>query len=474
MVISQLTSNTFGQYAIREQIGKGGMGIVYRAYQTSLQREVAFKVLSIFLATPTDLKRFQNEARTAATLEHPNIVPIYDYGTQDGVNFVVMRLLGGGSLAQRTGVGLPRMSLPEITQITIQLASALDYAHSRGVIHRDVKPTNILFDDHNVPYLVDFGIVKLLHNSTSMTNSDEIVGSLPYIAPDQLFGAEPSPAVDQYALAVTVYLMLTDHLPHEADSPFLLMNKRLNLPPEPLQTYRPDLSDEIALVLGRALEMEAANRYENVTAFALAFYEAVSKHEGFQQGSPSLAHLAQQMMIKSHRSPTPAPTQKSMTRLFQPPRQMIIGIVAIVLLLIVTGGWVMSQSRGQGAEASPTHEISSVNEITSTVEPNTTITFSTTSVFVRTQAALLLTSTPAPCRVRMRSRAYVRSGPGTGYDVVRAYDSGWTTSVVGKTTDAEGNLWWYVNVPSLSAIYWVADEVTDQIGDCAIVPSTTP
>src|SRR5690349_25064242 len=108
MVISQLSTNTFGQYEIREQVGKGGMGIVYRAHQTSLDREVAFKVLSIFLATPTDLKRFQNEARTAATLEHSHIVPIYDYGTQNDVNFVVMRLLTGGSLAQRMGAGLPR------------------------------------------------------------------------------------------------------------------------------------------------------------------------------------------------------------------------------------------------------------------------------------------------------------------------------------------------------------------------------
>jgi hypothetical protein len=252
------------------------------------------------------------------------------------------------------------------------------------------------------------------------------------------------------------------------------MNKRLNLPPEPLQTYRPDLSDEIASVLSRALEMEAANRYDNVTAFALAFYEAVSKHESFQQGSPSLAHLANQMMLQSHRYYPPTPTKKSVPRQIQPTRQVIIGVIAVVLLLIISGGWVMSQSKGRGAEPSSANEATSTIASNSVVDPNVTSTISTTSIFVRTEAALLLTTTPEPCRVRMRSRAYVRSGPGTSFDVVRAYDSGWTTSVVGKTTDAQGNLWWYVNVPSLSAIYWVADEVTEQIGDCAIVPPTAP
>jgi serine/threonine protein kinase len=472
-VISQLPSNTFGQYEIREQIGKGGMGIVYRAYQSSLNREVAFKVLSIFLATPTDYKRFQNEAKTAATLEHPNIVPVYDYGTQDGVSFVVMRLLTGGSLAQRTAAGLPRMSLQEVAHITMQLASALDYAHRKGIVHRDVKPTNILFDDHNVPYLVDFGIVKLLHDSTSMTNSDEIVGSLPYIAPDQLLGGELTPAADQYALAVTVYLMLTDHLPHEATSPFLLMNKRLNLPAEPLQTYRPDLPNEIATVLARALEVEAAKRYENVNAFALALYEAISQHENIQQSPPSMVNLINQMQMRRYQ-PYPEPpisSRKLIDFILQPPRKFMFGIIGIVLLLIVTGGWLMSHNNGQGTETSSTNDTVSIADASA---GDATATISTTSIFVRTETAILLSQTPAPCLVRMRSRAYVRSGPGTGYDVVRAYDSGWTTSVVGKSTDAEGALWWYIEVPSLSAVYWVADAVTEQIGDCDTVPSMTP
>jgi serine/threonine protein kinase len=429
MVHLQPMSSNFGQYELREQVGKGGMGTVYRAYQSTLSREVAVKILSIFLATDKDLKRFQYEAKVSATLEHPNIVPVYDFGTHDEVHYVVMRLLTGGSLSQRVGVAarekFPQMSLEEIAEVTLQLASALDYAHGKGIIHRDVKPANILFDDHNVPYLVDFGIVKLI-DSTSLTGSDEVVGSLPYIAPEQLRGGSKlTPAVDQYGLAATVYMMLTDHLPHDAESPYILMNKRLNEPPTPLQTHRPDLPKTITKVMNRALETQPSKRFENVSAFAFALYEAIAQHENLYQTQPPIS-IASRSILRNYAGKTPPQTSSN---LFARLGRFKV-LLAIVLFMIVAGLAAIGYLLATGNAASE----------------------------------------DAPCRVSLQNRAYIRSGPSTDSDQIRAYDPGWTTTVVGKVTDSQGAVWWYVEVASLNANYWVADEVTREIGDCSDVP----
>ncbi|RPI98125.1 MAG: serine/threonine protein kinase, partial [Chloroflexi bacterium] len=161
--VQNLSGSSLGQYQLLEQIGLGGMATVYRAYQPSLRREVAIKVLSAALAQqPGYMERFNREAEMAAALEHPNIVPIYDYGVQDGIGYVVMRLLMGGTLAERVSrrayAGGQPPSLGEVADLLKQLASALDYAHRRGVIHRDIKPSNIMFDDQGRAYLMDFGI----------------------------------------------------------------------------------------------------------------------------------------------------------------------------------------------------------------------------------------------------------------------------------------------------------------------------
>jgi len=151
MSIDALTGQKLGQYELRERIGMGGMGAVYRAYQTGLDREVAVKVLPPSLAMESGyVARFTREAKTSAALEHPHIIPIYDYGTQDSISYIVMRLLTGGTLKDRLEKALqngdPLPSVESIATLLHQLADALDYAHSRGVIHRDIKPGNVLFD----------------------------------------------------------------------------------------------------------------------------------------------------------------------------------------------------------------------------------------------------------------------------------------------------------------------------------------
>ncbi|MCD4686658.1 MAG: serine/threonine protein kinase, partial [Anaerolineae bacterium] len=208
MGLSNLTGQTLGEYELAELIGAGGMGAVYRAYQRKLERAVAVKILSTALASQSGyVERFQREARTSAALEHTNIVPVYDYGVQRELSYVVMRLLTGGSLSERMqrreDLGQPLPSLPEIADLLRQIASALDYAHSQHVIHRDIKPSNIMFDNQGSAYLVDFGIAKLTEASSVLTGTGTTMGTPAYMPPEQWRSETLTPAADQYALGAT-------------------------------------------------------------------------------------------------------------------------------------------------------------------------------------------------------------------------------------------------------------------------------
>lgn len=280
MSIQNLAGQTLGQYELRELLGEGGMGAVYRAFQRTLEREVAIKVLPASLAAQSGyIERFTREARTAAALEHQNIVPVYDYGTQGSISYVVMRLLTGGTLADRLTHSFeenrPLPSLQETSDITRQLASALDYAHSQGVIHRDIKANNIMFDRQGTPFVVDFGIAKLLNATSALTGTGVAMGTPSYMAPEQWQGKDIGPAADQYALAVLVYAMLTGKMPFEADSPYQLMHKHMFDVPTPIHTHRGDLPEALQKVFDRAFEKEPKNRFSSTTDFAKAIDEAV-------------------------------------------------------------------------------------------------------------------------------------------------------------------------------------------------------
>ncbi|MEO8612597.1 MAG: protein kinase [Chloroflexota bacterium] len=283
--IEALTGQQFGQYHITDLLGIGGMSAVYRAHQESLMRDVALKVLPpSFASQPASLARFLLEARTAAALEHAHIVPVYDYGNYGGLSFVVMRLLSGGSLAERLTMaeqaeqnGLQLPSLYEIAGILKSLASALDYAHSRGVIHRDIKANNVMFDDQGSPYLVDFGIAKLTHSANSLTGTGVAMGTPLYMSPEQWRGESVTPAADQYALGVTTYAMVTGHLPFDAPTPYALMHKHLTEQPPPPQNYRADVPDALKKVLEQAMAKKPNNRFPSAKAFADAFETAVQE-----------------------------------------------------------------------------------------------------------------------------------------------------------------------------------------------------
>jgi hypothetical protein len=286
MNIQNLTGQTLGQYELQQLLGFGGMGVTYRAHQKSLERDVAVKVLGAALASESGyIERFYREAKTAASLEHGHIVPVYDYGVQGDISYVVMRLLPGGSLEDRIKQHQENNQAPpslgEVSVLLNQLASALDYAHARGVIHRDIKPANIMFDTQGTAYIVDFGIAKLMESTTSFTATGTPMGTPLFMPPEQWRSEDLTPAADQYALAVTVYSLLTGgQLPFEATTPYGMMHKHLNEDPIPPHERRPDIPPALNGVLARAMHKTPAERYPTVTAFAEAFKEAIVGQTG--------------------------------------------------------------------------------------------------------------------------------------------------------------------------------------------------
>jgi serine/threonine protein kinase len=260
-------------------LGRGGMATVYQGYQADIDRYVAVKVLP---PQPEQDKafidRFKLEARTIARLQHPHILPLYDYGDQNGVLYLVTAFATGGSLDDL--IKKERLSLTQIERILRQVTTALDYAHRQGIIHRDIKPGNILLDNEGNALLADFGIVKLLTgaNTTSgnLTNASSVVGTPAYMAPEQANGLPVDGRTDIYALGVVTYEMITGRQPFSAETPLQLLIKHLTEPPPHLSAMMADTPPALDLVLQRALAKSADDRYQTAVGFAEAFAQAIS------------------------------------------------------------------------------------------------------------------------------------------------------------------------------------------------------
>lgn len=262
---------TLGGYTIRRMIARGGMGIVYEGVQESLGRRVAVKVLYPHLGEDeTFRERFQREARAIAHLRHPNIVGVIDFGTDQGFHFMVMDLIDGVSLrdelSNRHQQGRP-LSSAESLQILGKVAAALSYAHGRGLVHRDVKPANVLLDESGDVFLTDFGLVKLA-DSQNVTVAGMIVGTPEYMAPEQSAGiVDVTPAADQYSLAILAYQLLVGRVPFTAPTPVGVIHKHISEPPPPPRTIVPTFPPDVERVLMRGLSKDPADRYPSVDAF---------------------------------------------------------------------------------------------------------------------------------------------------------------------------------------------------------------
>ena len=272
-----MTPKKIGRYEIVKEIGRGGMATVYEANDPRFDRTVALKMLPREFMHEAEFRaRFTREARTIATLEHPAIVPVYDFGEVDGQPYLVMRLMKGGALSDRLAKG--PIPIDEAAVILKRLGSALDRAHKKGIIHRDLKPSNVLFDQYGDAFLADFGIVHVTSSTNALTASGSLVGTPTYMSPEQVYGDKQLDGrSDIYALGVILFQMLTGNTPYDADTPARMMMKHVMDPVPEILSMRPDLPPACNEIINKAMAKERDERFSSATDLSSALTE-ITKH----------------------------------------------------------------------------------------------------------------------------------------------------------------------------------------------------
>jgi formylglycine-generating enzyme required for sulfatase activity/predicted Ser/Thr protein kinase len=280
--MEDLTGKRLGQYKIVAPLGEGGMAAVYKAYQQSMDRYVALKILpQHFAADPEFVGRFEQEARVIAKLQHVHILPVHDYGTAEGYTYIVMPFVETGTLGEILhGEPLP---MDRIRKIISQVSRALHHAHSQGMVHRDVKPTNILIDQDGNCLLTDFGITKVVEGTTQFTQTGAILGTPAYMSPEQIKGEVLDGRSDIYSLGIILYEMATGRAPYRAETPPAIFVKHLHDPLPPPRTYNPDLPESVERVILKALAKDPQERFDTAIELTSAFDQAT--REGSREGT---------------------------------------------------------------------------------------------------------------------------------------------------------------------------------------------
>ncbi|MCA0452375.1 MAG: serine/threonine protein kinase [Chloroflexi bacterium] len=273
--MSDLVGQTLGQYQVTAQIGKGGMSTVYQAIQTSMKRTVAIKVLPRTLTHEDKfLERFYREVEIVSSLQHPHILPVYDFGEYDGMPYIVMAYMSSGTLSDLIAKGA--IAPNETLRLVKQMAEALDYAHRKGVIHRDFKPGNVLLDEQNNTYLTDFGLAKISESTEQLTGTG-ILGTPFYMAPEQAEPGALTPAADVYAMGITVFQMLAGHVPFEAATPLGVLMAHMTQPIPNIRHTKPELPEDIQDVIDRSMSKSPQTRYPSAGALASALEYALAE-----------------------------------------------------------------------------------------------------------------------------------------------------------------------------------------------------
>ena len=333
-----------GHYRILSLLGRGGMADVYRAEDERLGREVALKAVPPeFARDPERVGCFQREVRAAAQLTHPNIVTVYEFGQGEGQHFYTMELMPGGDLKARIRAHPGGMAPTEARAVTAAVARALDYAHRRGFVHRDVKPENILFDEEGTPQLTDFGIARAMESGTRMTATGMSIGSPHYMSPEQAQGLEVDGRSDLYSLGVVLYEMLTGRLPFEAGNTLAVAYAHVNHPV-------PELPAELAAwqpVLDRLLAKSPEDRYGSAGELAAVL------------GAEELPRAPVPRVAPVRREVEPTrPSGRSGTRLVAPPkprRSMVSALAGALLALAVVGIGYLALRDTSGPEPAPSN-----------------------------------------------------------------------------------------------------------------------
>lgn len=309
--LGDMAGQKIGQYEVDHKIGQGGMATVYLGHQRSMGREVAIKIMPAHLThDPNFLHRFEREVKVIAKLQHPRILPVYDYGQVDSRPYIVMAYMPGGTLSDLIKQG--PMDLTEVVRLVGQIAEGLDHAHREGVIHRDFKPSNVLLDKNRNTYLADFGIAKISEATIQLTGSG-IVGTPAYMAPEMADQGTASPSCDLYALGITLYEMVTGRFPYQAETPLRVMMAHATEPVPDPREIRPDLSEGVAEVIKRSMAKSPAERHGSGSELVTALRAAVQA-KGRAPTTPSLPKeellpktVALESLPRTPPPPSPAP-----------------------------------------------------------------------------------------------------------------------------------------------------------------------
>ncbi len=293
----------FGDFDLLELIARGGMGVVWRAQQRGLGRTVALKIVSGgWLSDPELVRRFQSEASAAASLDHPNIVPIYEVGQHDGEHYCAMKLVEGGVLSTQRAVNGDRVSLRRAVNLVILLARAVHYAHQRGILHRDLKPGNVLLDAERTPYLTDFGIAKVIEGDSTITRTAAILGTPSYMSPEQAAGgaAQATTAVDVYGLGAVLYDLITGQPPFAAGTTMETIRLVIEAAPRRPIALNPAVDRDLETICLKCLDKDPSHRYGSAEALA----EDLAR---WQAGEPILARPGSPLertlkWVRRHRS----------------------------------------------------------------------------------------------------------------------------------------------------------------------------
>ena len=325
-----MIGTTISHYKILEKLGEGGMGVVYKAQDTKLDRLVALKFLPHHLtAEETERARFLQEAKAAATLNHPNICTIYGIEEEAGQQFIEMEFVDGVTLRHK----IPIDKSESVLGYVIQIGEALEEAHAKGVVHRDIKPENIMVNTKNQIKVMDFGLAKL-KNSLKLTRTSSTVGTLAYMAPEQIQGEEVDARSDIFSFGIVLYEMWAGKLPFRGEHEAAIMYSIVNEEPDSVQTYRPETPPELLHILGRALEKDPADRYQTVSDMVIDL-RRLKKQSTKVTRSGSFKTTVSQKADTSEK-PTPALTQTRRRTL-----PMLVGSAAIfVVILLVWKLWV--------------------------------------------------------------------------------------------------------------------------------------
>ncbi len=455
-----------GRYRVKTELNRGGMSVVYLAHDPNVGRDVAIKLLPRSLQDQAAARtRFEREAHIVATLEHPAIVPIYDFGYEDDQPYIVMRYMPGGSLADILTYG--RLNLPDAARILQRLASALDVAHAHNIIHRDLKPGNILFDNYGDAFLTDFGIVKWYEGNTTVQTltGSVVLGTPAYMSPEQALGKPLDRRSDVYSLGAVLYEMLTGVPPYKGPTGVSVAMKHVLEPVPNPREYRPELPEACIAVVEKAMAKDPNARFASAGEMAEAFAQAVT-------GTPTMEPMMPPLVVRKRPRTTsnaamsgePAPepavtTEWAPADRAQAPadgawRSLRIATALVAAFLFVAVGVALFAVMRQPGNASPLSEVappSPTIHATTPVVPTRAIPTPTTPALGQGAPATAPspvpspTDPPGPVRLRVTRSAHVREGPGTQFAILARLAEGRELTALAITRQVDGD-WYFVQL----------------------------